>query len=108
MTIRTSDLETCLQRELRRALRDALDDVLSLPTSRDVHRYRRYEVAASVERCHAAIDAARIYASEHYEQRSIARLSSEAVSIAALAEELCRYLEEEVNVVYEDAMTYAH
>lgn len=31
MTTRTSDLETCLQRELRRALRDAIDEVLALP-----------------------------------------------------------------------------
>jgi hypothetical protein len=106
--MRTSELERCLQRELRQALRDALDEALSLPPSREVHHYRRCELAAAVERCHTAIDAARIYASEHHEQRSIAPLSSEAVSIAALAEELCRYLEEEVNFVYEDAMTYAH
>ena len=108
MNTHTSDLEKCLQRELRRALRDALDEVLTLPPSREIHRYQRCEVAAAVERCHGAIDTARIYASEHREQHSIARMSSEAISIAALAEELCSYLEEEVNVVYEDAMMYAH
>lgn len=108
MKRKRSNLEVSLNDELRCWLRQALADVLALPTAPTVRQWESADLIRALSRCRAAIEAVRLYASECVEVAEAQYLSASTLRFAALATEVCRHLEEEVMFVDEELLTYAH
>lgn len=107
MTVHHPTLEDSLNQELRRWLHRVLGDVLALPRVDSAHECSREAIMHGLEQVRRSLEAVRLYVTECDEIGGWQQLSPLTVSFASLVRDLCHSLEEEVNSVEDDLLTYA-
>lgn len=108
MTATVSELEVELRTAMQRSLHHVLSEVLALPEGRRINQWSRSELVDAKARCRNAIDAVRLFASEYAELEALTEFSPSSLRGAEHATGICDQLEEEVNVVHDDLVIYAH
>lgn len=106
--IQPPSLEESLRTEIESWLCCALADVLALPTETTLFVGDRAIVADSIAHTCQTIEAVRLYVSECRDVAKTHCLAPATLAFAALAEAMCRLLEEEVNIVQDRFSTVVH
>ena len=107
LSIQYPSLDESLRSELERWLCCALADVLALPTESSLVRHDRGGVLRAVARTRLSINEVLCRVSECQDSSESRAVSPHTFALADVAVTLCRLLEEEVQIVQDNAMTSA-
>lgn len=107
MSIQYPSLDESLRSELESWLCCALADVLALPTESPLVRHDRGVVLRAVARTRLSINEVLCRVSECQDSSESRAVSPHTLALADVATALCRLLEEEVQIVQDNAMTSA-
>ena len=107
MTTRLTTIEESLRSEMRSWLCCAIGTLQALPTPMTDRRWERATVERVLTSTRDAVGAVRLYAMECVEIAEQQQLSRSTLRLADFAVQMCQLIEEEVNVVEDELLTYA-
>ena len=107
MTTQTPDLEYETRRAQQHWIGITLDQVPGLPHWPSVKHWTQNDLRNAIVRCHDALNAVRLYATEFTEHTTLDQLDPRSTQAISYATQLCDQLEAEVNFVEVDHMVYA-